>query len=81
MKHSNEQLLYSVSLLIKEARNLVVRNVNTTMVYTYFHIGKMIVEEEQHGQERAAYAELVLKDLSNHLTSEYGKGFSKRNLL
>ncbi|MEJ6979412.1 PDDEXK nuclease domain-containing protein [Pedobacter sp. P351] len=80
MKNNNEQLLNSVSLLIKEARNLVVRNVNTTMVYTYFHIGRMIVEEEQHGKDRAAYSESVLKELSGHLTKEYGKGFSHRNL-
>lgn len=74
------QLLNSVSILIKEARNLVVRNVNTTMVFTYFHIGRMIVEEEQNGREKAAYAESVLKELSRHLTKEYGKGFSHRNL-
>jgi predicted nuclease of restriction endonuclease-like (RecB) superfamily len=80
MKNNNEQLLNSVSLLIKEARNLIVRNVNTTMVYTYFHIGRMIVEEEQHGKDRAAYSESVLKELSGHLTKEYGKGFSHRNL-
>ena len=80
MKNNNEQLLNSVSLLIKEARNLVVRNVNTTMVYTYFHIGRMIIEEEQHGKDRAAYSESVLKELSGHLTREYGKGFSHRNL-
>lgn len=40
---NNAQLFNSVSTLIKEARNLVVRNVNTTMVYTYFNIGRMIV--------------------------------------
>lgn len=80
MKNNNEQLLNSVSQLIKDARILVVRNVNTTMIYTYFHIGRMIVEEEQHGQERAAYSEILIRELSSHLTSEYGKGFSKRNL-
>ena len=80
MKNNNEHLLNSVSLLIKEARSLVVRNVNTTMVYTYFHIGRMIVEEEQQGRQKAAYAESVLKELSGHLTKEYGKGFSHRNL-
>lgn len=47
---------------------------------TYFHLGRMIVEEEQQGQERAAYAESVLVELSRHLTKEYGKGFSHRNL-
>jgi len=80
MKNNSERLLNSVSLLIKESRNLIVRNVNTTMVYTYFHIGRMIVEENQQGQDRAAYSESVLKELSGHLTKEYGRGFSHRNL-
>ena len=80
MKTSKTGLLHSVSILIEESRKLVIRNVNTTMVYTYFHIGRMIVEEEQHGLERAAYAESILKELSSSLTTEYGKGFSKRNL-
>lgn len=80
MKESNVSLLQSVSTLIEESRKLVVRNVNTTMVFTYFNIGRMIFEEEQQGKERAAYAEALIKDLSAHLTHEYGKGFSKRNL-
>jgi predicted nuclease of restriction endonuclease-like (RecB) superfamily len=80
MKNNNEHLLQSVSELIEESRKLIVRNVNTTMVFTYFNIGRMIVEEEQQGEERAAYAELVLKELSIYLTKEYGKGFSHRNL-
>ena len=73
-------LYESVSKLIEEARSFIVRSVNTTMVYTYFHIGRMIVEVEQGGQQRAEYAESVIRDLSSDLTEKYGKGFSKRNL-
>ncbi len=76
----NMTLLQSVSHLIEESRKLLVRNVNTTMVFTYINIGKMIVEEEQRGQERAAYAESLITELSSYLTKNYGKGFSKRNL-
>ena len=39
--------------LLKEARKSVVQAVNKTMVYTYFEIGRMIVDEEQNGKERA----------------------------
>ena len=80
MKINKTDLLHSVTTLIEESRKLVVRNINTTMVYTYFHIGRMIVEEEQQGQERAAYAEAILKELSDYLTKGYGRGFSIRNL-
>jgi hypothetical protein len=35
----------------------------------------MIVEEEQQGQERAAYGKAVLKELSQKLSQAFGKGF------
>jgi hypothetical protein len=41
--------------LLKEARKTVVKTVNKTMFYTYFEIGRIIVDEEQQGKERAAY--------------------------
>lgn len=76
----NKMLFRQVVALIKNAQQQVVRAINSTMVYTYFEIGRMIVEEEQSGQERAAYGKQVLKGLSNELTKEFGKGFSVENL-
>ncbi len=69
-----------VADLLKEARKSVVQTINKTMVYTYFEIGRMIVEEEQKGKERAEYGKQILKELSKRLTSEFGKGFSVTNL-
>jgi len=66
--------------LLQSARNNVVRAVNHTMVYTYFEIGRMIVEEEQKGKKRAEYGKQVIKELSKVLTKEFGKGFSERNI-
>jgi len=40
----------------------------------------MIVEEEQSGKERAEYGKQILKELSNRLSIEFGKGFSVTNL-
>ncbi len=69
-----------VANLLKEARKNVVQTINKTMVYTYFEIGRMIVEEEQNGKERAEYGKRIIKELSRRLTAEFGKGFSQRNL-
>lgn len=77
---SDKSLFNSISELIKEARKSVVKHVNTVMVFTYYHIGKMIVEHEQRGQERASYSQETLKHLSIRLTKEYGKGYSVDNL-
>lgn len=73
-------LFQRIAGLLQAARQNVVRTINQTMVYTYFEIGRMIVEDEQQGKERAEYGKQVLKELSKRLTAEFGKGFSQRNL-
>jgi len=40
--------------LLKNARKSLVQTVNQTMVYTYFEIGKTIVEEEQKAKTLSA---------------------------
>lgn len=69
-----------IERLITEAKKRTVAAVNTAMVYTYYEIGRMIVEDEQQGEQRAEYGKAILKELSNHLTKKFGKGFSVDNL-
>ncbi|MEE0860813.1 MAG: DUF1016 N-terminal domain-containing protein, partial [Paludibacteraceae bacterium] len=73
--------LYSeIALLINEARKQVATQVNTALLYTYWNIGKLIIEDEQDQQHRAEYGKQTLKELSKRLTADYGKGFSRANL-
>ena len=74
------QLYQKIVTILTEARQTVIKNVNKTMVYTYFEIGKMIVEEEQDGKERAKYGTYLIKNLSLKLTEKFGKGYSERNI-
>jgi predicted nuclease of restriction endonuclease-like (RecB) superfamily len=76
----NIMLFHQVAELLQNARQQVLRTVNSTMTFTYFEIGRMIVEEEQNGNDRAEYGKQVLKGLSEQLTSEFGKGYGVRNL-
>jgi len=71
-----EQVLY----LIESARNQIKQTVNSQMVQTYWHIGRLIVEHEQQGQARAEYGKAQLKTLSDQLTERFGKGFDASNL-
>lgn len=66
--------------LIATARRQVVRAVNSSMVKTYWQIGRLIVEDEQQGSTRAAYGKQQLQRLSRELTEEFGKGFDVTNL-
>lgn len=80
-KSSNYQNLFQkVSNLLEEARRKTVRQINTVIIETYWMIGKLIVEEEQRGRDKAKYGEELMIRLSNDLTKRFGKGFSKSNL-
>lgn len=79
-KPSNTKFFSQIVDLLQSARSKVVSTVNQTMVTTYFEIGRMIVEEEQNGKERAEYGKQILKELSKVLAIEFGKGFSVQNL-
>jgi len=76
----NKVIFQQVAELLQNARQQVLRTVNSTMTITYFEIGRIIVEEEQNGKDRAAYGKQLLKGLSKQLTEEFGKGFSVESL-
>ncbi|OXG06452.1 putative nuclease of restriction endonuclease-like (RecB) superfamily [Flavobacterium araucananum] len=76
----NKVIFKQVAELLQTARQQVLRTVNSTMTITYFEIGRIIVEEEQNGKDRAEYGKKLLTDLSKQLTKEFGKGFSVVNL-
>lgn len=69
-----------IEQLIADVRERTVTAVNTAMVYTYYEIGRAIVEDEQQGAQRAEYGKAVLKALSARLSKKFGKGFSYTNL-
>jgi predicted nuclease of restriction endonuclease-like (RecB) superfamily len=76
----NAQLYDSVKELIIAARKKVYRVANSTLLVTYWQIGKLIVEDEQQGNAKAQYGKATLKGLSNALTLEFGKGYDYTNL-
>ena len=78
--NKKNSLYNKIASILEESRKFVASTVNTAMVQTYFEIGRLIVEEEQHGNIRAEYGKETLKKLSEKLTANYGKGFSVTNL-
>ena len=80
IQKGESEFISGIRELLIEARKSVVRQVNTTMLTTYYEIGRRIVEQEQQGKEDAGYGEYILVRLSESLSGSFGKGFSKRNL-
>ena len=74
-KELAKSYIAEIKQILEQARQKAYSAVNTAMVEAYWQIGKRIVEEEQQGEERAAYGEEILKTLSKELTKEFGKRF------
>lgn len=75
----SEALYTQISLILKEAKTKVATTVNTTMVQTYWHIGKLIVDA-QGGLAKAKYGDGLIDNISRRLTAEFGRGFKRSNL-
>lgn len=77
---TNTRLYTDVCSIIEQGWQEAYASVNHKMIETYWNIGRRIVEEEQNGEARAEYGAQIIAQLSEQLTHQYGKGFSKRNL-
>ena len=75
-----EALYGRVCQILESARTNAARSVNTAQVVANWMVGREIVEEEQHGKERAGYAEGLVAMLSERLGRDYGAGYSAQNL-
>ena len=73
-------LIANIKSIISEARAQVYRQTNTVRLQMYWDIGRLIVEDEQHGEKRAEYGKAALKNLAEQLALELGKGFDESNL-
>ncbi|MBQ9183351.1 MAG: DUF1016 family protein [Neisseriaceae bacterium] len=77
--HGEQNFYNEIKSILDKAKNKVYRAVNFAMVEAYWLIGKRIVEQ-QGGAERAEYGSRLIKQLSERLTADYGKGFTVTNL-
>jgi predicted nuclease of restriction endonuclease-like (RecB) superfamily len=74
-------LLGQITELFEAGRQKASIAVNSSLVETYWHIGKHIVEFEQGGKAKADYGKALLPTLSKDLSLSLGKGFSLSNLI
>lgn len=77
----------TMSGLINDVRDIVesglkkaYQNVNAITVFTYWQVGKRIIEEEQQGEKRAEYGRRLIETLAQVLSMDYSRGFSARDL-
>lgn len=73
-------LINQIKEIVNSAQQRAVRSVNTERVAMYWHIGKVVFEEEQKGKDRAEYGSFLIKSISNEFQPQLGSGFSVRQL-
>ncbi len=77
---SFESLISDIHRIIKRWKVYAAQSVSIAMIKEHWEIGQRIVEEEQHGESRAAYGDRLLVELSKRLTASIGKGYGERSL-
>ena len=80
MKLIDNNIIAEIKDVIINSRNKIAYEVNNTMVFAYWNVGRIIVENEQNGNIKAEYGKQVIKELSKELRKILGSGFSVSNL-
>ena len=80
LKNVHVDLYGAIRQVLETARQSAYKAVNFAMVQAYWQIGRLIVEDEQNGENRAEYGKKVLDGLAERLTADFGKGFDAREL-
>lgn len=80
IENTDKTFLCDIRHIIDSSRQNAVRSVDFCRVQMYWHLGKRIFEEEQHGKNRADYGTYLIKNLAKQLEPEYGSGFGVRQL-
>ncbi len=76
---TDHRLFADVRHLIDAARQRVASVVNAELTQLYWQIGRRINSEILQGQ-RAEYGKQVIAELAKQLATEFGKGWSERQL-
>ena len=76
----SKDLVTQIKALLETSRQKIAVEVNTTLLQTYWQIGRLICEYEKADSIRAEYGKQTLKLLSKELSAEFGKGFSVSNI-
>lgn len=77
---SNEKMVKEIINLVNKIKSNLANEINKSIVYVYWNIGKIIVSNESEYNNRLEYGKEVLKGISNELTKHIGKGYSVSNL-
>lgn len=80
LEKDNAKMIEEITNLVNEVKSKLANEINKSIVYVYWNIGKIIVSNESEYNNRLEYGKEVLKGLYDELTKYLGKGYSVSNL-
>lgn len=80
LEKNNSKMIQEITNLVNEVKSNLSSEINKSIIYVYWNIGKIIVSNENEFNNRLEYGKEVLKGLSTELTKYLGKGYSVSNL-
>jgi len=80
MLEKNNKIINEITELVTKVKSELANEINKSVVFVYWNIGKIIVSNESEFNNRLEYGKEVLKGLSDELTKYLGKGYSVSNL-
>jgi predicted nuclease of restriction endonuclease-like (RecB) superfamily len=79
VQNKSDSLFKDILNLIEESRSRTALAINSEITLLYWKIGKYI-REDILKNNRADYGQRIVESLSERLTKQYGRGWSKRHL-
>lgn len=76
----DKQFISDIKAIVYTAKQKAYQAADIYQVISNWLVGRRIVEQEQHGQERAQYGKHIVELASEALTAEFGKGYSVVNI-
>ncbi len=76
----NNKMIQEITNLVEEVKSNLANEINKSIIYVYWNIGRIIVSNENEFNNRLEYDKEILKGLSDELTKYLGKGYSISNL-
>lgn len=74
------QFISDIKAIVYAAKQKAYQAADIYQVVSNWLVGRRIVEQEQHGKERAQYGKHIVDLASEALTAEFGKGYSVVNI-
>lgn len=74
-------LINNIGQILEQGRKQSFVIVNQILVKIYWNIGRLIIEYEQAGKQKAEYGSKLFERIAKDLKKRYGKGFSRSNII